>query len=57
MKEEHKKFLDDLREEGSVNMHGSHKNLADEFDLNMGEAIAIVKEWMLNFTFDKDRKL
>jgi hypothetical protein len=49
MNEEHKKFLDDLRESGETNMFGATPFLMEEFGLEKREARAILSEWMDSF--------
>lgn len=47
MTEEHKEFLDDLRESGETNMFGAAPYLMEEFpELTRQEAKAIVQQWM-----------
>jgi len=45
-------FLDNLRESGKINMFGAAPYLADAFDLERREAIAISAAWME--TFDRE---
>ena len=50
MTDEHKQFLDDLRESGVTNMFGAAPYLIDEFpELTKAEARSIVSEWMRTF--------
>jgi len=42
-------FLDELRLGGSVNMFGAAPVLAEEFDLPVAEARAILTEWQRTF--------
>lgn len=49
VKDEHLEFLDDLREEGSVNMFGAAPELAVEFGMNKNDARAILVYWMDTF--------
>jgi hypothetical protein len=49
MTEEHKEFLDDLRESGITNMFGAAPYLANEFGISIEEARTILKEWMDSF--------
>lgn len=49
MNQEHKKFLDDLRESGKTNMFGAAPYLEAEFDLERKEAKAVLMEWMDSF--------
>ena len=44
------KFLDDLRESGSVNMFGAGPVLQEVFGLKRLEARMIVKDWMESFS-------
>ena len=51
MTKEHKKFLNDLRESGAVNMFGSSLYLAGAFpELTSRESRQIVVEWMETFS-------
>lgn len=45
-------FLDDLRDEGSVNMYGAAPNLACAFDLKLPEARSILAEWQQTFSHE-----
>lgn len=49
MKQEHKEFLDKLRESGVTNMFGAAPYLQNEFGLDRIEAREILKEWMESF--------
>ena len=49
MKDEHKEYLDDLRESGITNMFGASPYLADAFGLDDKEAREILSEWMKSF--------
>jgi len=49
MNEDHRQFLNDLRDIGIVNMFGSMPYVRDRFDLSKAEATAIVLEWMKTF--------
>ena len=49
MTEEHKEFLDELRESGDTNMWGAGPYLQEEFGVTRQEAKAIVTEWMATF--------
>lgn len=49
MKKEHKKFLEDLRESGSVNMFQAHLHLALKFGITAHEAKEILIEWMKTY--------
>jgi hypothetical protein len=39
-------FLDELREDGTINMFGARYYLVDEFDLTKHEASHVLSEWM-----------
>ncbi len=47
--DEHLVFLDDLREEGSVNMFGAAPELITKFPLSKPEAKEVLKYWMKTF--------
>jgi hypothetical protein len=50
MTQEHKEFLDELRDSGETNMFGARPYLMEEFpELTKQEASAIVSEWMNSF--------
>lgn len=49
MTQEHKDFLDALRESGQTNMWGATSWLVDEFDLAERDAKIIQIEWMRSF--------
>lgn len=50
MTQEHKDFLDNLRESGVTNMFGAAPYLQEEFpELDRKEAADIVGEWMRSF--------
>ena len=49
MNEDHRQFLNDLRESGIVNMFGSMTYVRDQFGLSKAEATTIVLEWMKTF--------
>lgn len=54
MTDEHKEFLDELRESGETNMFGAAPYLREEFpDLSKQEARDIVAEWMRTFKEDE----
>ena len=42
-------FLDDLREDGSINMFGAAPVLVEVFGLGKHEARAVLSDWMKNF--------
>ena len=46
--EEHKIFLEVLRETGKTNMFGASPYLVEEFGLNKYEARNVLKQWMKN---------
>ena len=46
MDDEHKEFLDDLRDTNEVNMFGAAPYLVDFFDISKTEARVILKEYM-----------
>ena len=46
---DHAEYLNDLREEGSVNMFGATPYLMAEFDLSRKQAQAALSAWMLTF--------
>ena len=48
-KEEMFRFLDQLREDGKINMFGAAKPLAEMFGLTKNEAREIHLEWMTTF--------
>lgn len=50
MTEEHREFLNELRESGVTNMFGAAPYLQEEFpELDRKEAREIVQEWMRTF--------
>jgi hypothetical protein len=49
MNQEHKEFLDNLRESGEVNMFGAAVLLREEFDLDKPDSQEILSEWMETF--------
>jgi uncharacterized protein YciI len=49
MNEDHRQFLNELRDSGIVNMFGSMTYVRDQFGLSKAEATAIVLEWMKTF--------
>lgn len=48
-KEQYTKFLDELREDGYVNMYGAVPFLQNEFCLDKKEARAVLAEWMAEY--------
>ena len=49
MTEEHKAYLDDLRESGVTNMFGAARYIQEDFGVDKREARAILAEWMKTF--------
>lgn len=47
--QEHKEYLDDLRESGVTNMFGAGSYLQDEFGITKYDANRILQTWMDNF--------
>ena len=47
--QEHKDFLEELRESGETNMFGAAPYLQEEFGLTKQEARAILSEWMRTY--------
>lgn len=47
--EEHKKFLEELRDSGVTNMYGAGSYLSEEFDLTDKEAGEYLIFWMKSF--------
>tara|TARA_R100000458_G_C8247999_1_gene225487 strand:+ start:305 stop:490 length:186 start_codon:yes stop_codon:yes gene_type:complete len=47
--QEHKEYLDDLRESGVTNMFGAGSYLQDEFGITKYDANRILMTWMENF--------
>lgn len=52
--DEHLTFLDDLREEGTMNMYGAPRFVANEFGLSFEQASKITSYWM--DTFGKENR-
>lgn len=53
MTEEHREFLNELRDSGVTNMFGAAPYLQEEFpELDRKEAREIVQEWMRTFKED-----
>ncbi len=44
--DDHLEWLDDLREEGSINMFGARPGLAGAFGLDKNESSEILRYWM-----------
>ena len=49
MTEEHRQYLNALRESGVVNMFGAASYLEEEFGLDRKEAKAVLIQWMESF--------
>jgi hypothetical protein len=49
MKDEHKKFLENLRDSGATNMWGATPYLQAEFGLSESEAGEILVAWIRSF--------
>jgi hypothetical protein len=49
MNDEHKAFLDNLRDSGETNMFGASPHIQAEFGVSKAEARAILSEWMRSF--------
>lgn len=50
MTQEHKEFLDELRESGETNMFGARPYLLEEFpELTKEEAKEVLSQWMKSF--------
>ena len=49
MTKEQKKFLDNLREEGAINMFGAAPYLVDKFELSLKEAREVLSAWMKSY--------
>ena len=48
--EEHRSYLNDLRESGDINMFGARPYLMDEFpDLSKTEAASVLTHWIKTF--------
>ena len=57
MKEEHLKYLDNLRESGVTNMWGAASYLQEQFtDLSKKEAKHILVKWIKGFASRQERK-
>lgn len=50
MNNDHKEYLDDLRESGRTNMFGASPYIMAEFGVSKHEARAILSEWMKTFS-------
>lgn len=46
MTEDQKNYLDDLGEDGTINMYGARPYLVDAFELTKHEASKVLSEWM-----------
>ena len=49
MNDEHKDFLNGLRDSGGINMFGAAPVLADAFDIDLKDAVDILSEWMRQY--------
>lgn len=47
--DEHKWFLEDLRQSGATNMFGATPYLQEEFALDHDEAEELLREWMRTY--------
>ena len=47
-------YLDDLRESGVTNMHGAHRYVMEDFEINKKLAIKLVQSWMEQFNKEKN---
>lgn len=47
--DEYLKYLDDLRESGTVNMFGARLYLQEEFDLSNNDASVVLNYWIKTF--------
>ena len=47
--EEHRDYLNDLRDGGSINMFGAAQHVALEFNLSMKDAKQVLKYWMMSY--------
>tara|TARA_R100000234_G_C4977417_1_gene169130 strand:+ start:87 stop:263 length:177 start_codon:yes stop_codon:yes gene_type:complete len=47
--QEHKDYLDELRESGVVNMFGAGTYLQDDFEMTKYDANRILRQWMEEF--------
>jgi len=45
--DEHRRYLDDLRESGKTNMYAAGSWLQDQFGLNREDARVILVQWMI----------
>ena len=57
MTEEHRIFLNELRESGETNMFGASPFLQDEFGFEPKDARLVLSEWMASFKEDSDGNL
>ena len=54
--DEHLKWLDDLQESGTINMHGAYIPLLNKFrELSMDEAKIVVTYWWMK-TYGKEKR-
>jgi hypothetical protein len=49
MTEEHRVFLNDLRESGVTNMFGAGSYLEESFDMDRNDARDVLMQWMKSF--------
>mgnify|MGYP001252119018 FL=1 len=49
MTEEHRVFLNDLRESGLTNMFGAGSYLEESFDMGRNDARDVLMQWMKSF--------
>lgn len=49
MTDEHKQYLDELRDSGETNMFGAGQYLIEEFGCSRSEARAILSEWIASY--------
>lgn len=49
MKPEHKKFLDALRDSGTINMFEAGRYISKRFNLSLKNSHDILNEWMSTF--------
>jgi hypothetical protein len=54
--DEHRRYLDDLRESGKTNMYAAGSWLQDQFGLNKDDARVILVQWMVEKETGKEVK-
>lgn len=54
--DEHRRYLDDLRESGKTNMYAAGSWLQDQFGLNRDDARVILVQWMVEKETGKEVK-